>query len=156
VGNVPDTSPPTSPDLAESAVRSAHELRSLFSRLRRRLREVAATDELSPPQIAVLGRLGKDGPATASTLANAERIRPQSVAATLAALEGQGLVRRDPDPQDGRRQLVSLTAAGRQRVEGNRAAGAEWLVQAMHERFTEDERRTVLEAVALLDRVTRP
>ena len=153
---MPDASPPTVPAIAESAVRSAHELRSLFSRLRRRLREVAATDELRPPQVAALSRLGKDGPATASALAAAERIRPQSMAATLAALEGRGLVRRDPDPHDGRRQLVSLTAAGRRRVEGNRAAGAEWLVQAMQERFTEDERRTVLEAVALLDRVTRP
>jgi DNA-binding MarR family transcriptional regulator len=137
-------------------VRSAQELRSLFSRLRRRLREVAATDELSPSQVAVLGRLGKDGPATASALAVAERVRPQSMAATLAALDQQGLIRRDPDPDDGRRQLVTLTDRGRERVEGNRSAGAEWLVRAMHERFTEDERRTVLEAVALLDRVTRP
>jgi DNA-binding MarR family transcriptional regulator len=143
-------------DVAESAVRSAQELRMLFSRLRRRLREVAATDELSPSQVAVLSRLSKDGPASASALAVAERVRPQSMAATLAALDQQGLIRRDPDPDDGRRQLVTLTGPGRERVEGNRSAGAEWLVQAMHERFTEAERRTVLEAVALLDRVTRP
>jgi DNA-binding MarR family transcriptional regulator len=74
----------------------------------------------------------------------------------VAALEGRGLVRRDPDPTDGRRQLVSLTDAGRAQVQGNRQASAEWLVGAMRERFTEAERRTVLEAVALLDRVTRP
>jgi DNA-binding MarR family transcriptional regulator len=148
--------PDSPPDVAGSAVRSAQELRSLFSRLRRRLREVAATDELSPSQVAALGRLGKDGPASASALAVAERVRPQSMAATLAALDQQGLIRRDPDPDDGRRQLVTLTDRGRERVEGNRSAGAEWLVRAMHERFTEDERRTVLEAVALLDRVTRP
>jgi DNA-binding MarR family transcriptional regulator len=148
--------PDLPPDVAESAVRSAQELRSLFSRLRRRLREVAATDGLSPSQVAALGRLAKDGPASASALAAAERVRPQSMAATLAALDQQGLIRRDPDPDDGRRQLVTLTGAGRERAGGNRSAGAEWLVRAMHERFTEDERRTVLEAVALLDRVTRP
>jgi DNA-binding MarR family transcriptional regulator len=155
-----EVSPPTAPGsadpVAESAARTAHELRSLFSRLRRRLREVAATDDLSPSQIAVLGRLGKDGPASASTLAVAERVRPQSMAATLAALDQQGLIRRDPDPEDGRRQVVTLTGPGRERVGGTRSAGAEWLVRAMHERFTEAERRTVLEAVALLDRVTRP
>jgi DNA-binding MarR family transcriptional regulator len=155
---MPEVSPPeavTDP-VADTAVSAAHELRSLFSRLRRRLREVAATDELRPPQIAALSRLNKDGPATASALAAAERVRPQSMAATVAALEGRGLVRRDPDPTDGRRQLVSLTDAGRAQVQGNRQASAEWLVGAMRERFTEAERRTVLEAVALLDRVTRP
>ena len=71
--------------LAGSASRAAHDIRVTFSRLRRRLRDVAELDGLTPSQTSVLSRLAKDGDATASTLAAAERVRPQSMAATLTA-----------------------------------------------------------------------
>jgi hypothetical protein len=61
----------------------------MFSRLRRRLREVAAADDLTPTQTAVLLRLAKDGPASASQLAGAERVRPQSMAAVTAEQLGR-------------------------------------------------------------------
>jgi DNA-binding MarR family transcriptional regulator len=137
-----------------SSVRAAHELRAVVGRLRRRLREVAAGDDLTPSQSAVLGRLGADGPASASALAAAEGVRPQSMATTLAALGQLGLVRRDPDPQDGRRQLLTLTPAGRERMEGGRQAKQEWLARAFQERYTQAERQLVLEAMALLGRLT--
>jgi DNA-binding MarR family transcriptional regulator len=104
----------------------------------------------------VLSRLDKDGPASASELAGAERIRPQSMATLLAALDELGLVRRDPDPRDGRRQQVSLTPLGSERIEGDRQAREEWLAQAIQERYTDTERRTLVEALTLLDRLTRP
>ena len=91
--------------------------------------------------------------ATAAALAAAERIRPQSMAATLAALEQQGLVERRPDPDDGRRQVVSLSTAGRARIDGDRAARQEWLAREFAEKFTEAERRTLLDALSLLDRL---
>ena len=148
--------PESSPTVAESAVRAARELRVVVSRLRRRLREVAQFDDLTPSQTSVISRLSTDGACSASELAAAERVRPQSMASTLAALHEQGLIQRDPDPQDGRRQLVTLTAAARERLAGSRQAREEWLARALQERYSERERQVVLEALDLLDRLSRP
>jgi DNA-binding MarR family transcriptional regulator len=142
--------------ICESAALAARELRVVVSRVRRRLREVADTQELTPSQMSALSQLSKGGATSASALAAVERVRPQSMAATLAALDEQGLIQRQPDPEDGRRQLVTLTAAGRERVEGTRQAREEWLARALQDRYTEHERNTVIEAMALLDRLTRP
>ncbi|KAB1989915.1 MarR family winged helix-turn-helix transcriptional regulator [Streptomyces triticiradicis] len=145
--------------VSESAARAAQDLRVAFSLLRRRIREVPGTQDraqdLTPSQISALTLVSKSGAATASALAAAEGVRPQSMAATLAALDRYGLIQRNPDPGDGRRQLVTLTDAGRERVEGTRQARSEWLARAFEERCTEDERRTVIEAMALLERLTR-
>ncbi|MCV7180217.1 MarR family winged helix-turn-helix transcriptional regulator [Mycolicibacterium sphagni] len=137
----------------ESAIRAAQELRVMFSRLRRRLREVATADDITASQTAVLLRLFKEGPASTSELAGAERVRPQSMAATVAGLDRHGLIDRTPDPHDGRRQLITLTALGRRRAESDRKASEEWLVRAMHDRYTESERRVINEALDLLGRL---
>jgi DNA-binding MarR family transcriptional regulator len=142
-------------EISEQAARGACELRVVVGRLRRRLREVADAGDLTPSQVSVLSLLEKGGGASASDLAALDRVRPQSMAATLAALDQQGLVRRDPDPEDGRRQLVSLTTAGREVVQGTRQAREEWLARSLQDRYTEAERRTILEALTLLDRLTQ-
>lgn len=139
-----------------SAVTAARDLRVLFGRLRRTLKEVAATDDLTASQASVLARLVKDGPSSASVLAGAERVRPQSMANTLAALEERALIVRTPDPEDGRRQVITLTAAGRDRAEGARASREEWLTRALQERYSERERATIVEALGLLDRLVQP
>jgi DNA-binding MarR family transcriptional regulator len=142
-------------EITEQAVRAASELRVVVGRLRRRLREVADAGDLTPSQVSVLSLLDKGGGASSSDLAAMERVRPQSMAATLAALDEHGLIRRDADPEDGRRQLVSLTAAGREVVQGTRVAREEWLARAFQDRYTDTERRTIVEALTLLDRLTR-
>jgi DNA-binding MarR family transcriptional regulator len=141
--------------VSASAVRAAHEVRVVVGRLRRRFRETYDTEGLTPSQTSVLSRLDKEGPASASALAAAERVRPQSMAATLGVLEERGLIQRRPDPGDGRRQLISVSEAGRAFLEDKRRAGEEWLARSLQEHYTEEERRTVLEALALLDRLTR-
>jgi DNA-binding MarR family transcriptional regulator len=141
-------------ELSTSAVRAAHEVRVAVGRLRRRLRESHDRDELTPSQTSLLSRLDRDGPRTASELAAAEGVRPQSVAVSVGVLEERGFVIRRPDPDDGRRQTISLAPAGRALLDSTRAAGEEWLARALHERLSEDERATVIAAMGLLDRVT--
>ncbi len=143
-------------EISESAARAARDLRVVVSRVRRRLKEVYDAGDLTPSQTSVLSRLDKDGAASASDLAAAERVRPQSMATTLAALDERGLIQRRADPGDGRRQLISLSDAGREFVDDSRQAREEWLTRAFQDRYTETERRTLVEALALLDRLTQP
>lgn len=137
--------------ISASATRAASEVRVVFGRLKRRLKELAESDDLTPSQSSVLSRIDKDGPASASELASAERIRPQSVAAILTALREADLIQRDPDPEDGRRQVVSLTTAGRHRLQGDRKVRQEWLARTLQDHCTEAERQTIIKALALLD-----
>jgi DNA-binding MarR family transcriptional regulator len=76
------------------------------------------------------------------------------MATIVAALEQRGLVERTPDPEDGRRQVVSLTAEGRRRAESDRQVREEWLARAIQERYSERERRVILDALSLLERLT--
>ncbi|GIH61984.1 MULTISPECIES: MarR family winged helix-turn-helix transcriptional regulator [Microbispora] len=125
------------------------------SRLVRRLRELDGEGDLSSGQVSVLVRLAKHGPASASELAAAERVRPQSMAAIVQALERAGLVERHRDPEDGRRQLVTLTELGRERRLDDRRAREAWLARALQEHCTEAQLRTIIEAMALLDAVAQ-
>jgi len=131
----------------------AQDLRALFGKLKRRLRDQADAGDLRPSQVSVLLRLEKDGPATASALARAEGMRPQSMAPVLAALEGAGLVSGAPDPDDGRQTLLSLTQACRKWVEDGRAARQDWLTRALQARLSPREQEDVARAVELLRRL---
>jgi DNA-binding MarR family transcriptional regulator len=131
----------------------ARELRIGVSRLRRKLREVAALEDLTPSQTSVMSRL-MEGPRGTSDLAVAEGVRPQSMAATVAALEERGFVARHQDPEDGRRQLLALTDAAHAYVADNRSVRESWLAAALKERYTAQERATIAEALTLLRRLT--
>ncbi|MGR7002266.1 MarR family winged helix-turn-helix transcriptional regulator [Yinghuangia aomiensis] len=115
----------TAPDrsahaVSTSSLAAAREVRAVFSRPRRRLRDSTDTRGLTPSQTSVIGRLDKQGPASVATLAARERVRHQSMAATVGVLEERGLVERRPDPEDGRSRLISLTADGRSLLEDRR------------------------------------
>ncbi|MFI2645337.1 MarR family winged helix-turn-helix transcriptional regulator [Streptomyces sp. NPDC018610] len=141
--------------VSASAAHAAHEVRVVFSRLRRRLRETYGRSDLTPSQTSVLSRLDKDGEASVSDLAAAEGVRHQSVAVVVGVLAERGLVDRRPDPEDGRRQLVFVTDSGHAFLEDRRRAGEGWLARALEDRCTEEERRVLLEATAVLERIVR-
>jgi DNA-binding MarR family transcriptional regulator len=74
------------------------------------------------------------------------------MAQTVGDLEAEGMVERNPDPDDRRRALVSLTAPGRERIEADRAAREGWLVKALEE-CPESDRETIERAVGILGRL---
>lgn len=139
--------------ISDSAAAAARDIRVVFSRLRRRLKDIAV-DGLTPSQTAVLTRLWKEGPSSASALAGAEQMRPQSMATILAGLGQRGLIERSPDPNDGRRQVVSLTPAG-EKARRERPSGLGGMAgPTIQERYTEAERRVIVDALSLLERLT--
>jgi len=139
--------------VSSSAFRASLDVRVMVSRLRRRFLAVTDAGDITPAQASILTRIGRGEMLTASALADAEQVRPQSMAVMLAQLEQMGLIVRTPHPSDGRRQLVGLTAAGRERLEGVRQARHEWLATSLQHQFTEDERQLIIAAMALLERL---
>ncbi|HEX4151777.1 MAG TPA: MarR family transcriptional regulator [Steroidobacteraceae bacterium] len=131
----------------------AAELRVVLGKLRRRLREHANKGDLSLSQLAVLGTLDREGPATVTTLARAEGVRPQSMGATIAALEEAGLVSGMPDPGDGRQVMLSLTDKARSWIKASRDAREDWLSQAIRSHLSATEQEELACAVGLLRRI---
>ncbi|HQT47198.1 MAG TPA: MarR family transcriptional regulator [Acidocella sp.] len=146
-----DSARNTLQDTSASAL--AQDLRAIMGKLKRRLRGQAHVDDLTPSQICVLLRLEQDGPATASHLARAEGMRPQSITPVIAALEGAGLISGKPDPADGRQTLLSLTDACRKSAEEGRAARQDWLTRALQARLSPQEQDEIAKAVDLLKRL---
>jgi DNA-binding MarR family transcriptional regulator len=128
-------------------------LRVSIGLLMRRLRQVQVEGELTLPENSALVRLDRGGPATPSALARLERISPQSMGATLAALEARGLIKRQPDPNDGRRTVMSVTEAGQQVLGDKRNARTEQLARALEVDFTPAELKELMAAVPLLERL---
>jgi DNA-binding MarR family transcriptional regulator len=131
----------------------AEDLRLLIGTLRRRLREQGQRDDLPPSQASVLLRLEKHGPATVSSLARSEGMRPQSMSAAIASLEAAGLVRGAPDPDDGRQTIMSLTDACRERLRTSRAARQDWLARTIAAKLSAREQQELTVAVGLLKRL---
>jgi DNA-binding MarR family transcriptional regulator len=142
---------PGEPDVHDIAAA----LRVSVGMLLRRLRQVRPDDELTLPESSALARLDRTGPATPGALAKAEQISPQSMGATLAALEARGLIERRPDPADGRRVVLSVTEAGLELLRNKRGARTEQLARALSAGFTAAELRQLAAAAPLLERLAQ-
>jgi DNA-binding MarR family transcriptional regulator len=138
---------------AERAYALASGLRAVTGKLRRRLRVDGSRGDLTSSQVAVILRLEGEGSATVSSLARAEAMRPQSMAALVASLEAAGLVVGMPDPDDGRQTLLSLSKPCRKRIRKGRAARQDWLTGRIRERLSAREQETLAQALGLLARL---
>jgi DNA-binding MarR family transcriptional regulator len=124
-----------------------------IGQLLRRLRAESNTAELTWSQTAALWGLERAGSMTTADLARAESVKPQSMGATLAELERDGLVERRPHPTDGRQVLFALTDEGVEARRKRSAAKQKWLLAAMA-RLDPDEQRTLISAAALIKRLS--
>jgi DNA-binding MarR family transcriptional regulator len=131
-------------------------LQSSVRLLVQRLRQTQAVEgDLTSSETSALARIDRVGPTTAAELARLERISPQSMGATLGALEERGLVRRAPDPDDGRRLIMSLTDEGQQLLRRRRQARNELLSHALADGFTRAELAQLLVAAPLIERLAQ-
>jgi DNA-binding MarR family transcriptional regulator len=130
----------------------ASDLRVVLGQVVRRLR---AEHRFPLSHGVVLGRLDREGPQSVSDLALKERVRPQSMAQTVADLESDGYVERRPDPDDRRRALVELTATGRTVLAEDRGQREGWLARAIAERLSPEEQRVLAHAVEILRRLVQ-
>jgi DNA-binding MarR family transcriptional regulator len=145
--------PPSRKAQVSIAYLLASEIRSLAGKLKRKLREQADATDLPPSQVSVLLRLDKEGPATASSLARIEGMRPQSMGPIIAALESAGLISGSPHPTDGRQTILSLTPACRTLLDQGRAARQDWLSRTITARLSVEEQHQLASAIALLRRL---
>jgi DNA-binding MarR family transcriptional regulator len=139
---------------AAFASKLAAELRTTLGHLKRKLRQHGGQYDLTSSQIAVILRLEEDGPATVSSLARAEGMRPQSMSAVIAPLEAMGFVVGAADPNDGRKTFMSLTKACKKSIEDGRAARQDWLAKAIQQKFSSQEQKKLSSAIQLLARLT--
>ena len=135
------------------AVELAAEIRIGFGKLKRRLRDEAEYAELTPSQASALAQLDRLGPCSVTDLALAEGLRTQSMGATVATLEANGFIVRVPDPNDGRRTILSLSQMAKDKFAANRAALEGWLFRAIQENLTAEEKRDLARGFAVLTKL---
>ena len=137
---MPRSAKPNEADVAE--------LLAAMGQLVRRLRTEAKSGEISWSQMSIMARLDA-GPMTTADLARAENMKPQSMGASLAQMEEDGLVKRQAHPTDGRQILFALTPAGIEGRYRSRLAKREWLLATIA-KLAPDEQQALLAAIPVV------
>jgi DNA-binding MarR family transcriptional regulator len=127
-----------------------------LSVLVRRVRQVPLDGGLTMPERTALSHLDRSGPTTSAALARSVQITAQAMGATLSALRDRGLIERRPDPDDGRRVVLTVTDAGRQALKDKRNARTELLARGLTSgAFTSAELEQLAAAAPLLERLAQ-
>ena len=111
------TSPTPTAERADALVRDRQRVGESWRELRRgasmaRFRELLYGDELEMGQVDALDLLVQLGPVRMRELAAALRVDASTATRMVARLADQGLVEREPDPDDARSVRVGLSAHG--------------------------------------------
>ncbi|MEO5815721.1 MAG: MarR family transcriptional regulator [Gemmatimonadaceae bacterium] len=137
---------------AGSADAVADRLHSAAIHLLRRLRREDDASGLSAPRLSALSVLVFAGPQTIGALAAAEQVRVPTMSRLVAQLEADGLLDRSSHETDRRVVLVEATPAAHALLHAGRRRRVAAL-SADVARMTPDERRAILEAIPLLERL---
>ena len=132
----------------------AVQLRPLLTRLVRKLRKLSPSDGLlSQGERAVLVLLDQQGKMLSGELAIMEKITPQSMGQLLNHLAALQLITKTVSTDDKRKIFISLSAAGRQRIQKVRKERDEWLTKAIEAVCTEKEKDILLKAIGPLTKL---
>ena len=134
-------------------LRLAEQLRAAIGAFVRKTREGAGTP--SNARSETLGLLSRNGALSVAALARMRAVTHQSMRETVADLAKEGLVRSKANPEDGRGKLYNLTSRGKQVLRDLRHARADWIAERWVCHLDEDERRTIVQAIALLGRIDK-
>ena len=145
----PDDGSPAPQDEAE---RTADRLHSAAIHLLRRLRREDAKTGLSAPRLSALSVVVFVGPLTLGELANAEHVKPPTMTRLVSALEDEGLVSRETDPNDGRLTRIRATSKGRALLFRGRARRVAALTAEVRA-LPATDREALARAIAILDGV---
>lgn len=106
-------------------------------------------DDLTMTQWAALAKLFEKGPCSQNLLGRATAMDAATIKGVVERLAKRGLVETSPDPEDGRRLVVSLTSDGKALAERSIPAAHEITKETLSP-LTKDERAQFL---SLLDRL---
>jgi DNA-binding MarR family transcriptional regulator len=132
----------------------ADRLHSAAIHLLRRLRREDDASGLPAPQLSAMSVIVFGGAITLGALANAEQVRPPTITKLVAALEEQGLVEREPDPQDRRVMRVKATARGTRLLHDGRRRRVASLAASLGELAAAD-RAALARAIPIMEKAAR-
>lgn len=144
-----------SPDGQEPRIRLANRLHSVAVHLLRRVRQEDPESGLTAARLSALSVVVFAGPIRPSELAKAEQVRPPTITRLVGALEAADLVRRRPDPRDGRAHLIEATERGVELLEEGRRRRVERLARDL-QTLDEGALASLREAVTVLEGLTLP
>jgi len=111
----------------------AAELRPIVMRLSRELRREARALGVTGGQVTLLFLVKASPGLGVGELAERERISPAAMSGVVRRLERAGLVRRTPDPHDGRRHGLTLTEDGERLLRSVKSRRTAWLASRLQE-----------------------
>ena len=134
----------------ENAERAADRLHSAAIHLLRLLREEDVASGLTAARLSALSVVVFAGPVTLGRLAAAEQVRPPTISGIVAGLERDELVRRGPDPRDGRVQWIHATPKGRRVLSNARRRRIEAFASRLRD-LANEELSTLERAAELIE-----
>src|SRR6201996_585381 len=127
----------------------AEALKAPILKVSRKLRHEGQKVGLSAQDTLILGYLKRNPGAGVSELADFEQISRPTMSSHVKRLEAAGWLRRTDDAEDGRRQGLTVTAAGARKHEQAQRHRSDWLAARLV-RLTPAERDALLAAAAPL------
>jgi DNA-binding MarR family transcriptional regulator len=124
------------------------ELLGLVARLNRWATRQARL-EAPPAQVRLLAQINELGPARIGDLAHADHTSQPTMTGQVRRLEENGWARREPDPQDARASLITITPAGAEVLATARRSRAQTLRPVL-DQLGEADRARLRDAVEVL------